>query len=167
MRHSTMLVFAAVALLIATGPALAAEAQFQQGGETWTLRTNTAGGHCIVTTLPDGSVDIDCIDGINRAKGNTALGCVLVQGSGQCSTAPLPEHSFAELEIPCRGGYVYAITTGTRGGRCTANYDSQGRVRGGRCDDGAGNSSAADCTFNGGEGDCLGSSGAGACHTKK
>jgi len=167
MRQSFIFILVAVALAIGAGPALAAEAQFQQGGETWTLRTNTAGGQCIVTTLPDGSVDIDCIDGTNRAKGNTALGCVLVQGSGQCSTFPLPEHPFAETEVNCGNGHVYSLTTGTDDGNCTVDHDAQGRTLGGRCDDGTGNSAAADCSLNGGEGDCLGSSGAGGCHKKK
>jgi hypothetical protein len=146
---------------------LATDAQFLNGGDLYTLRTNTAGGSCLVTILANGSATIDRVDGTSRARGNGATGCELTAGSRQCVIPPLPDHPFASTDVNCEDGNVYGLSTRTDSGLCTTSQDTMGKTIGGACVDGNGNSAKADCTRNGGHGDCESSTGKGRCEKKK
>lgn len=151
----------------AVSTVFATDAQFLSGGELYTLRTNTTGGSCLVTVLANGSVTIDCVDGASRARGNSATGCELTTGSGQCVIPPLPDHPFAATDVNCEDGNVYGLSTGTDSGSCTTSKDTMGKTIGGSCVDDNGNSAKADCTRNGGHGDCESSTGKGKCEKRK
>ena len=69
----------------------------------------------------------------------------------------------ASLEVTCGGGKTYEISTGTSGGSCRVDTDSNGTVTGGSCGTLAGSSNGASMTCSQG---CTGSSGSGSCGTK-
>lgn len=69
----------------------------------------------------------------------------------------------ASLEVTCGGGKTYEISTGTSGGSCGVDTDSNGTVTGGSCGTLADSSNGASMTCSQG---CTGSSGSGSCGTK-
>ena len=76
---------------------------------------------------------------------------------------------YATISVACGGGLgaTYVLSTGTRGGHCNAQTDAAGNTTGGSCGDGQGNTAAATCNANGGQGTCTSTTGAGSCTTTR
>ncbi len=113
--------------------------------------------------LPDGSYLLYDTAG-NEAHGDCgkAVGCLGIKYKGGChiNRANQP---YAETDVHCPNGDNFTITTGNENGTCTISTTPEGDVRGGTCDDGNGNSASVNCSLNGGDGACSGSSGSGDC----
>lgn len=149
-----------------SAPVFSAGGTVAFNSETLTLRTNTSGGSCHAT-LSGGTVELDCDDNAgNRAFGNSAQGCLLTTGTGQCYVFPAPNSTNASSDIPCPGGSTITISTGTNNGTCSTTTSPTGNVTGGNCTDG-GNTSNANCSNNNGSGSCGTTTGAGSCSIKK
>ncbi len=77
----------------------------------------------------------------------------------------VPGAILATMEVSCRGGKTFTISTGGAGS-CSATIAENGNVAGGSCQGGGvlgGGDASVDCSANSGQGACTGSSGSGSC----
>ncbi len=78
--------------------------------------------------------------------------------------------AFASIEVQCKNGNKFKLSTGTDGGACAVSLDENENVTGGNCGD-AGNggegSAKVSCTANGGAGACTETTGKGSCEQVK
>jgi hypothetical protein len=76
-----------------------------------------------------------------------------------------PGVAFAKTTVNCPSGGSFVISTGNASGSCQIK-ESDGKVTGGFCTDGA-NESTADCSKNSGKGACGNTAGSGECTVSK
>lgn len=152
-------IFAAAPFLARS--ARAAQETFQFDSSSYTLKTGTSGGGCVVTNHGSGGIDVDCHDNSgNQAVGNTIKGCVSIANIGSCGTGGATPD--ATTATKC-GNTNYMSGTGSSSGNCTQAYDANGNSTGSHCEDSTGNAATVDCTRNGGQGACDSTSGSGSC----
>ena len=72
----------------------------------------------------------------------------------------------ASIDVNCKGGGTFTVSTGNASGTCKTTYDTQGNAQSAFCTDGLRNEAGADCTKNGGKGGCTETKGAGSCTSK-
>lgn len=76
--------------------------------------------------------------------------------------------SFATIDVSCKGGNTFTLSTGTTKGTCEVIKDKDsGNVTSGYCATPEGNNATASCGDNGGEGACGKTEGKGSCKEAK
>ena len=85
-------------------------------------------------------------------------------GSAAAPATPPATPRGGSIQVTCAGGGRFELSTGTGSGACSVDVAGDS-VRGGSCDDGAGNMASASCTVNAGAGSCVSSSGSGSCRS--
>lgn len=104
-------------------------------------------------------------------KGVTLIGLALTTiAIGGCTPTdtrcPAPGVIFASIDLDCKGGGKFGLSTGTLSGTCQVVVDTSLNSTGATCTDDKGNKASASCSQNGGKGTCGSTSGAGSCTSK-
>ena len=100
-----------------------------------------------------------------------AAGCVAPRAATPSDPRPSDEPTvvFASIDLSCKGGGKFSLSTGTNGGTCDVFFDpaSGGNTaQKATCKDDKGNKAEALCNTNGGQGSCNSTSGSGSCSGK-
>ncbi|GEM_PF-2832253 len=143
-----------LAVLTVVFPAFAVQTELQAGTATYYLHTNTVGGQCTVTLLPNGSVNVECVDGDDVAAANSVSGCTNSAGRGYCAKDfPPPTQAMSGSQLNCEND-SYNMHSGVEGeNNCQVESGSSKRCESNKgdsyaeatCENGCGNSAGSGC----------------------